>query len=431
MDALLTAHDALERKSNLSQTLNDVQSLIDAVQSARDAVAEDPDKAELRMANLQHPMKASFSKLEDDLKEVNKGLNQYQKALNAKFKSTNLPIGANESFRGKRAGELIERATAMHLLREGMFDVAKTFVREVKEKGVRDEDDPDKAIQTPSWTHDFSDDDAVMVDVDGGSLAPDRVRDRGHLQRKFRELYQILDLLQNQHDLSSAIAWSHEHSLELEKRGSNLEFELARLKFVGLYTSTLPTDESDFSGPVRALEYARHTFPSFSPRYVRETSVLLGSLAFSYDLDTSPYRTIFKNPQVWDDTAHSFTLDFCSLLNLPPVSPLRTATTAGGIALPTLSKVERIMLESRGQWTSVNELPVETPLPPGYLFHSIFVCPVSKEQATDANPPMMLPCGHVIAKESLENYAKSKNRMKCPYCPSESSPRDAQRVYIG
>jgi len=49
---------------------------------------------------------------------------------------------------------------------------------------------------------------------------------------------------------------------------------------------------------------------------------------------------------------------------------------------------------------------VEIPLPPSFLFHSIFVCPVSKEQATDANPPMMMPCGHVIAKESIEKISR-------------------------
>jgi hypothetical protein len=118
------------------------------------------------------------------------------------------------------------------------------------------------------------------------------------------------------------------------------------------------------------------------------------------------------------------------MLGLSSQSPLYTAVTAGGIALPVLEKVERVMSKARGQWTSVNELPVETPLPEGFWFHQIFVCPVSKDQATDANPPMMLPCGHVIARESLDMHSKGKARMKCPYCPGESHPREAKRVYI-
>lgn len=72
---------------------------------------------------------------------------------------------------------------------------------------------------------------------------------------------------------------------------------------------------------------------------------------------------------------------------------------------------------------------VEVPLPPAYHFHSIFVCPVSKEQSTEDNPPMMLPCGHVIAEESLRALAKH-GRFKCPYCPTESTLKDAKKVIL-
>lgn len=42
---------------------------------------------------------------------------------------------------------------------------------------------------------------------------------------------------------------------------------------------------------------------------------------------------------------------------------------------------------------------------------------------------MMLPCGHVIAQESLERLSKG-TRFKCPYCPTESHPREARRVRL-
>lgn len=61
---------------------------------------------------------------------------------------------------------------------------------------------------------------------------------------------------------------------------------------------------------------------------------------------------------------------------------------------------------SGGKLMSSEDLQVEIPLPSEYKFHSIFACPVSKEQATEQNPPMLLPCGHVIARESLNRLAR-------------------------
>lgn len=49
---------------------------------------------------------------------------------------------------------------------------------------------------------------------------------------------------------------------------------------------------------------------------------------------------------------------------------------------------------------------MEIPLPSDKRFHSVFVCPVSKEQATDTNPPLMLSCGHVINTESFQRLVK-------------------------
>ncbi|TKA33352.1 hypothetical protein B0A50_00905 [Salinomyces thailandicus] len=455
MDGLLACHNTLEKKANLSKAVTDVQKLVEQLQSARDAVADNPDMAVLHMAKLKNPVKQSFDRIEEDLKEVNKGLNQYQKALKDKFKSSTLPTaGVGESGLLSRQAGLVDRAIGMHLLREGMFGVADTFVKEVQQSGTRGsvncgEEMEGVELSSQQWLKDFTteqqmtedkyDEEEEEEEEDDEDLYTDDEDlytglEKPRLQERFADMYHILDALRNRHNLLPAIDWARDHSQQLESRGSNLEFELARLKFIELYTSSSSSSHSPhndpFAGPLQALEYARTVFPTFTSRYRYETSSLLGSLAFAPALASSPYKPLFHNPSAWSDAAAAFTREYCGLLGLSEQSPLYAAVTAGGIALPVLEKVERVMAQTKGQWTSVNELPVETPLPPGYLFHSIFVCPVSKEQATDANPPVMLPCGHVIARESLEGHSKGKQRVKCPYCPQECLVRDARRVYI-
>lgn len=428
MEAIASAHAVLEDKGNLSRAIGDVQTLINQLQRARDAVAESPERAAVHVAELRKPVKTSFDKIEDDLKEVNKGLNQYQKAIKDKFKSAQLP-SADTNVLGKETG-LVDRAIAMHLLREGKFGVASAFVKEVNEQHAMamstDSLDERESAGLRSWAEDFSLDPDTIEEEDD---TEDGEVDHRGLHRKFRDMYHILSALREHHNLAPAITWARDHSSDLDSRGSNLEFELCRLKFIELYTS-MEGSLDEFSGPIRALEYARHTFPAFGTKYIGETSSLFGSLAFSAYSDCGPYGFSYHDQSIYDMVSNTFTREFCGMLGLSDASPLYTAVTAGGISLPILEKVERVMAQSRGQWNSVNELPVETPLPPGMQFHSIFVCPVSKEQATDANPPMLLPCGHVIAKESLEQHARGKSRMKCPYCPGESHPKEAKELFI-
>ncbi|KNC84685.1 hypothetical protein SARC_03119, partial [Sphaeroforma arctica JP610] len=72
---------------------------------------------------------------------------------------------------------------------------------------------------------------------------------------------------------------------------------------------------------------------------------------------------------------------------------------------------------------------VEIDVGKDHQYHSVFACPVSREQTTAENPPMRLPCGHVIAKVSLRNLSKGV-RFKCPYCPQEQTPADAVQIYF-
>ncbi|KAG9188370.1 hypothetical protein G6011_02293 [Alternaria panax] len=418
MDDLREHVELLESSANLSASIDHVQKTIDMLTAARAKIAADPKTAPLTLARLQDPFKKSLDTVQKDLKPVYAGLNKYGKALDKKFKDKPLPSADNDALSSHPS--LINRAIAMHLLREGQFDVASTFVEEAS----RQPPHPEPTLNTPNpyireaWEKDLAE----------GTFNSEK------LQQQFADMYHILHQLRNERNLHPAIQWARERSDVLEARGSNLEFDLCRLQFVCLFDSRSSQDEAmddhdTPSGPLHAWAYARRAFAPFQKRYQREIQQLLGAMAFWQNVEDSPYRRLFYNDTAWEEVAHSFNREFCSLLGLSADSPLFIAATAGAIALPYLLKMQSIMKEKRTEWTTQDELPVEIPLPSQYHFHSIFVCPVSKEQSTDANPPMMMPCGHVIARESLEKLSKG-SRFKCPYCPSESHPRDAIKVVL-
>ena len=55
-----------------------------------------------------------------------------------------------------------------------------------------------------------------------------------------------------------------------------------------------------------------------------------------------------------------------------------------------------------------------------------------QEPATADNPPMLLPCGHVLSHGSVTKLARgSRNvRFKCPYCPLETTAGMAKALHL-
>ncbi|CAZ86283.1 unnamed protein product [Tuber melanosporum] len=381
MEAIQKEYERLIKRANLSKSINDVEHCLRLLENAREAILRDPTTSKMTLVKLQQAMSTGLSKVQDDHKEIYTGLNRYGKALDKTFKAVST-YSTNDYDALTSQAPLIKRAIAMHLIREGQFSVADFFLTE-----------------------------AGPIDV-----PPE-------LQQEFQEMYEILDAMRTRRDLSLAIDWARQKSAQLEQRGSNLEFELCKLQFIWLFIER----------PERAMAYARREFSRFQEKHLKDIQQLMCAFLFLQSPEKSPYSRIFADPEKsWNDVAHSFTKEFCSLLGLSAESPLYIAATAGAIALPTLLKMASIMKEKKTEWSTVNELPAEIALPPGYQFHSIFVCPVSKDQTTDSNPPMMLPCGHVIAQESLQRLAKggSSVTLKCPYCPRESSLHHAKPVII-
>ncbi|KAI1191853.1 CTLH/CRA C-terminal to lish motif domain-containing protein [Nemania serpens] len=417
--------------SKLTGAVQDVDRLIDFLVSAREevAAANDPHTTALTLTKLQNPVSAQLDIINSDLGKVHKSQNAFHKALSKTFKDTKGTLPTDHDPMGPQTA-LINRAIVMHLLREGQFGVASTFISEAQPQSDTPLSSSHAGPQPPSITISRPDTplDAMITDADMPSDL--RAFQSQELQKDFAIMYSILSSLK-QRNLHPAIAWAGENRHQLEARGSNLEFDLCKLQFIWLFKGPLvnglpATMDNGVSG---ALKYARENFGRFQKRHLREIQRLSCAMVYSPNLADSPYRTVFDISLAFDEVASSFTREFCSLLGLSAESPLYVAATAGALALPNLVKWTGINRAKNTEWTTQNELAFETPLPKSMLYHSIFVCPVSRGQTTDANPPVILPCGHVLARESLQKLAKG-TRYKCPYCPSEGVVKDAKEIIL-
>jgi hypothetical protein len=84
-------------------------------------------------------------------------------------------------------------------------------------------------------------------------------------------------------------------------------------------------------------------------------------------------------------------------IDLPNESGFYVAILSGMIALPQILKAERI-LKNKKEIINEKELPYEIHLTNQLKFHSLFICPVTKEISTADNPPMLLTCGHAVSQ---------------------------------
>jgi len=283
-------------------------------------------------------------------------------------------------FTSPKEAAALDRVVALHLLRTGSFDVAETFIDE--------------------------------ANVD---LGPNYIS-------QFHELRTVTEALRAS-DLDPALQWCEIHRDFLRSRNSSLEFNLHRSRYVRILMSS--------DGPSSALSYARRYFPPLFSTHATQVSRLTSALAFlpSPRLATSPYADL-TSENMHSDLEGQFSQEYCALLKMSRQLPLRVVADLGANgALAKIERAKKIMQEKKTEWAAADELPVEIDVPPEARYHSIFACPVSKEQTTETNPPMMLTCGHVLAKDSIAKLAKSGQRVKCPYCPVESTA-PAQRVFF-
>ncbi|KAI9892137.1 MAG: hypothetical protein M1814_001843 [Vezdaea aestivalis] len=342
MDTLQLEQQRLAKKASLSKTVDEVQVVIDELQQARDFIANGPQSddslSSTTMRELQSKVELSFDKIGKDLAdEISSAHKKYRKALDKRFRATPLETSGYDALAARPA--LINRAIAMHLLREGQFSVAAEFLAEA----AANSSNLDRLAPLAEQS---------LGDSEHVSISPES------LQEQFAEMYRILDDMKTRGSLLSAIGWAKAHRRDLELRGSTLEFELNKLQYIWLFNGPDASTSLDAESRVyEALAYAQANFNPFQEKHQREIQQLAAGLAFMDESGQSPYAHVFGSPSIRDEVADSFTREFCSLLGLSPDSPLFISTTAGAIALPSLIKVATIMKSKRTEWTTQDELP--------------------------------------------------------------------------
>ncbi|RUS89327.1 hypothetical protein EGW08_002934 [Elysia chlorotica] len=315
-------------------------------------------------------------------KDLHGSVSKLGKTVDRNFTTDFSAVITEGAFDGEWKQRLLNEVICEHFLRQGMLDIAESL-------------NEDAHLQLP------------------------------HVRKEpFLELHRILESLR-QHILDPALQWAEQNREELNRRKSPLEFKLHRLRFIELIKCGAIKQRE-------VLEYARKLAP-FADEHTKDMQLLMGSLLYLHEgVQNSTYSFLFEESS-WVEICDIFTRDACGLLGLSVESPLSVGINAGCKALPPLLSIRQVMQSRQvaGVWSSKEELPVEIDLGQEYRYHSIFACPILRQQSSEQNPPMRLMCGHVISKDALHKLVVgNSNRFKCPYCPVEMTTIDTRQIYF-
>lgn len=350
----------------------EIEQTLARLQAVRDPAFLDNHKSIL--TELHGKLKERhLNQLEGTQKELNVGLSKYTKALEKSFNPDLSKAYRHVDFDPQTINQIV----ACHFYREGLIDLGDCFMNEAK--------GPEVSLRSP-----------------------------------FIELHQILEALWS-HNLEPAIKWAATQKDHLLQNGSNLELKLHRLQFVEILQK---------GGKLHAVNYARTYLSPYASLHMAEIQKLMGCLLWAGRLDSSPYAELLS-PLHRDKAAEELTQLYCNLLGQSYENPLKVVIEAGVQGLPTLLKLANVMAVKKQEWLEMKHLPVPLDIGSNFQVHSVFVCPVSRDQVSEENPAMLMPCSHVLCRQSILKLSKNSTRLfKCPYCPSLATAEECKQLHF-
>ena len=391
--------------ASLDQTIAEIERLM----------ANTPERA-----NLRDSAKSFAKQYSDKHKDLHGSISKIGKTIDKCFQSDfgNVPIF--ELFDKPEKLKLIYMIICDDLYRQGRMSIAQKLIEETKL------------------------DDNELFNVE---------------KKYLEEINMILENLREK-NLLPALEWCHRKRNELNQSGSLLEFHLHKMRFVQLLQ-------------LGQFEQAKSYFANLRQYSVTNgqcehaVNELMGAFVFAQrDLAKSPYNYLLE-PHLWLQLSELFMQQAFQQMGLAQDSPLYVVMKIGFQALPALmryeigERVSEMIIIVSVSFSIVNamqntqvchilskdELPIEIDVGQEHRYHSVFACPILRQQTTDHNPPMKLVCGHVISKDAL-NKLSIQNKLKCPYCPLgkrqeisliyiidslllvEQSPADARQLFF-
>ncbi|CDR99756.1 uncharacterized protein SPSC_01281 [Sporisorium scitamineum] len=446
-----------------------IDKLIAQVEAAKAAISNSssssssPPNPAVLLAELKSSVETAQKSILDRQKEFHAALSKSTKALDKKFPIPIDGVADPSLFTSTEAQNALERVIFNHLQRNGDWSTSYKFASEAK------------LPLSPHTQGLYLQLHTVVALMARGDLRPAiswAEQERAWLNAKKSDLEFALHRSQFIRIAAGAILQGSDEALaNRDPDGENVEMMSASIDQLNSASAishptmataaeaiaaatNLPHATVEHTNVERALAYGREHFQPFRTTHLAEIQRLFTLLAFlpafipaqAYGpegLESVPVEHLVPTvplvyrPLLDANLVHAplleplFKLEFCARNQIAKDAPLAIGVEVGaGGALNKIIKVKAVMKERGNEWSQADELPIEIPLPTRLRFHSIFACPVSKEQGTEQNPPMMLACGHVLCLETLTRLAKGNGRFKCPYCPTESYLNQAIRVYF-